>query len=317
MNMKPDNLTNQPCIAVVIPCYNEAQTIAKVVQDFRTSLPIATVYVVDNNSSDDSAARAQAAGAVVLREKRQGKGFVVTAILAQVEADYYVMVDGDDTYPAERVSDLLAPLLAGEADMVVAQRLSDFGTGSFRPLHVFGNKLVRSIINLTFRAHLSDVMSGYRAFTRRVADNLPVVAIGFDVETEMTLQLLYMRYVIKEIPVSYRARPPGSHSKLRTFQDGIKVLFMILGIFKACKPMTFFGGLALVAVAAGAVPAASVLREYLLCGQVAHVGRLIISVGFFLMGFIMAAAGAIIHTVNYRFLEMTNVLAKQISRQKR
>ena len=301
----------------MIPCYNEAQTIAKVVRDFRASLPEATIYVVDNNSTDASVSQAEAAGAVVLREKRQGKGFVVTAILAQVEADYYVMVDGDDTYPAERAPDLLAPLMADEADMVVAQRLSDFGTGSFRPLHVFGNKLVRNIINLTFRAQLSDVMSGYRAFTRRVADHLPVVAIGFDVETEMTLQLLYMRYVIKEIPVSYRARPPGSHSKLRTVQDGVKVLFMILGIFKACKPMTFFGGLALLAVAAGAVPAAAVLHEYLLCGQIANVGRLVIAVGFFLMGFTMAAAGAIIHTVNYRFLEMTNVLTKQINRQGR
>ena len=306
-----------PKIAVVIPCYNEELTIAKVVQDFERSLPRAVIYVFDNNCTDDTAAKAQEAGARVIREKRQGKGFVIASMLAKVDADYYIVVDGDDTYPAEKAMDLLSPLIRDEADVVVGQRLSDFASDSFRPLHVLGNKLVANIINLIFSANLVDVMSGYRAFTREVAENLPIVASGFDVETEMTLQLLYRNFVIKEVPVSYRARPLGSSSKLRTFQDGIRILFRILGILKAYKPMTFFGILALFTFLLGLLGGSVVVYEYILYEYVYRVPTAILAVGCMLLSVILASIGVTLHTLNFRILEMTNLLTKQISRIQR
>ena len=302
-------------VAVLIPCYNEARTIAKVVRDCRRALPDATVHVFDNASTDATAAEARGAGAVVTREKRRGKGYVIATMLATVEADYYLMVDGDDTYPTDRAADLLQPLLEGRADMVVGQRLSVHTDDAFRPMHVFGNKLVRNLINAIFSADLVDIMSGYRAFTREVALHLPVVASGFDVETEMTLQLLYRRFVIHEIPVAYGARPAGSVSKLRTVRDGIRVLLKILGIFKAYKPLTFFGGLAIVAMLAGLACGAVVIYEYFAFHYIYRVPTAILAASCVLLSFLLASVGVTIHTLNYRILEMTTVLSKQIARQ--
>jgi glycosyltransferase involved in cell wall biosynthesis len=300
--------------AVLIPCFNEAVTIEKVVSDFRAALPKAEIYVFDNNSSDDTAARARAAGATVIREKRRGKGFVVSSMLMQVDADYYIMVDGDNTYPAENASQLLAPLLDGDADMVVGQRLSEHTQESFRRFHLFGNLLVRKVINTVFSANLVDVMSGYRAFTREVAENLPVVASGFDIETEMTLQLLYRNFVIQEIPVPYRERPEGSASKLRTFRDGTLVLLKILGIFKAYKPLTFFGGLAILAALAAVVIGSVVVYEYVQYRYIYSMLNAILAVSCTLLSATLATVGVTLHTVNYRILEMTHVLSKQILR---
>ncbi len=315
--MNPPEAPESRTVAVLIPCFNEAATIAKVVADFRRVLPEARVYVYDNNSTDATADEARCAGALVKREKRQGKGFVVAAMLASVDADYYLMVDGDDTYPAECAAELLRPLIAEEADMTVGQRLTDHTAASFRPLHVAGNKLVRNVINLIFRSELGDVMSGYRAFTREVAEQLPVVASGFDVETEMTLQLLYRGFVIQEIPVPYRERPAGSTSKLRTFHDGALVLLKVLGIFKAYKPLTFFGGAALLASLAAAVPGISAVQAYLRTGQVGNVLEPVVAISLVLVGFMLATVGITLHTVNFRILETTNVLSKQIQRAQR
>ncbi len=301
-------------IAVVIPCYNEATTIGTVVRDFRRALPGAAVFVFDNNSTDGTAAEAERAGAQVVREKRQGKGAVIASALTTVDADYYLLVDGDDTYPADRAPDLLRPLLGQEADMVVGQRLAEHAEGSFRRFHVLGNRLVGRSINLIFSAGLSDVMSGYRAFTREVAENLPVVASGFDVETEMTLQLLYRRFVIKEVPVPYRPRPAGSDSKLRTFRDGALVLLKILGIFKAYKPLTFFGGLGILAMLASFAIGSVVVYEYVQYRYIYSVPKAILAASGMVLGTMLAIVGVILHTVNFRILEMNNVLSKQLSR---
>jgi glycosyltransferase involved in cell wall biosynthesis len=299
-------------IAVLLPCYNEALTIARVIGDFRAALPEATIYVYDNNSTDDTARLAREAGAQVRFEKRQGKGFVIASMLAEVEADYYLMADGDDTYPADRARDLLQPVLDGRADMVVGQRLATFQDASFRPMHLWGNRLVRDLINVIFSAKLVDILSGYRAFTREVALQLPVVASGFDVETEMTLQLLFRRMVIQEIPIAYGVRPEGSVSKLRTYSDGLRVLMKILGIFKAYKPMTFFGGLGLVFLAVGLGTGAVVLHEYFTIGRIDSVPLAVLSASVVLLSFLLASVGVTLHTLNFRILEMTHVLSKQI-----
>jgi glycosyltransferase involved in cell wall biosynthesis len=298
-------------VAVLVPCYNEERTIRRVVEDFRRVLPAATVYVFDNASTDATAAEARAAGAVVVREKRRGKGNVIAAMFARVDADYYLMVDGDDTYPAEAAPALLAPLVREEADMVVGQRLATYGAGSFRPLHVFGNKLVRTSINTIFSVRLTDIMSGYRAFTREVALTLPVVASGFDVETEMTLQLLYRRFVIHEVPVEYRARPEGSVSKLRTIEDGALVLLKILGVLKAYKPLTFFGSLAILAAAVGLVVGYFPVKEYLTDRWVYSVPKAVLAASCMLLSAVLAAMGVLLHTLNFRILEMTNILVRQ------
>src|SRR5262245_12344613 len=309
-----NTLDEQPRIAVLIPCYNEALTIAKVVSDFRNALPTATIYVFDNNSTDDTARLAAQAGAVVLREKRQGKGFVISSMLAKVDADYFVMVDGDDTYPASMAPALLEPVLREDADMVVGQRLSEFEDKSFRALHVFGNKLVRNLINVIFSANLVDIMSGYRAFSREVADNLPVVASGFDVETEMTLQLLYRHFVIKEIAIPYGARPEGSVSKLRTIPDGIRVVLKILGMFKAYKPMTFFGGLAVLVMVLGLALGSFVVYEYAAYRYVYSVPKAILAAACVVLSFLLVSVGVTLHTMNFRILEMTNILVRHATR---
>src|SRR6056300_529838 len=188
-------------IAVLIPCLNEEVTISKVVQDFRKELPGATIYVFDNNSTDRTAELAEAEGAVVIPERKRGKGYVIASMFRKVEADYYVMVDGDDTYSAAHVQALLQPLLDGEADMTVATRLNEYEEESFRPLHVFGNNLVRSLVNWIFNSNLEDIMSGYRGFSRELVQNLPVLASGFEVETEMTIRVLDYGYTIQEVTV--------------------------------------------------------------------------------------------------------------------
>ena len=210
-------------IAVIVPCYNEELTIGKVVAGFRAALPDAAIYVVDNNSNDRTAEVAFGAGATVLKEKRQGKGEVLRGVCGQIDADYFILVDGDDTYPAQEAARLLDPLVREEADVVIGSRRNAYGDSAPALFHSSGNELVCFLVNRIFGSKLTDVMSGYRAFTWRVAQSLPIISIGFDVETEMTIQLLYRRYVLKEIPIEYRARPANSSSKLRTFRDGFRV----------------------------------------------------------------------------------------------
>ncbi len=307
----------QPRIAVMIPCYNEQATIGKVVDDFRAQLPAAQVYVFDNNCTDRTASIAREHGATVLAEPRQGKGFVVESMLDRIDADYYVMVDGDDTYEAAAVGKLLEPVMSNQADMAVAARLAQFEQQSFRPLHVAGNNLVRGLINRIFGAQLTDIMSGYRSFNRRVVQRIPVVSAGFEVETEMTVQMLYYKMRIVEVPAPYRARPEGSISKLSTFRDGARVLWKIFSLFRAFKPLTFFGSGGLVLLVLGLLAGARPVYDYAHNPghSVTHVPLAILATGLIVLAALSVFLGVLLHAVNWRFKELHNVLARGRGRQ--
>ncbi|HVX13118.1 MAG TPA: glycosyltransferase [Pirellulales bacterium] len=300
--------TFRPRIAVLIPCYNESVTIAKVVQDFRRELPNADIYVYDNNSSDGTDEIALHAGARVVREKRQGKGFVVASMFRDIEADAYVMVDGDDTYPANRVRDLLQPVLESRADVVVGNRLVEYEAGSYRPLHVFGNLLVVKAINFIFKSKLSDVMSGYRCFSREAVRTLPVVSRGFEVETELTLQALYRNLVILEIPVNYGKRPEGSYSKLSTYRDGAKVLRKIFDLFRAYRPLLFFSAVAIAfggtGLALGSIP----VVEFIRTGKILHFPTAILAAALEVMALVSATCGLVLDSINHHFRELSQLV---------
>lgn len=229
-------------IAVLIPCYNEAKTIEKVVKDYKKALPDADIYVYDNNSSDHTDEIASSAGAIVRYEYRQGKGNVIRTMFREIDADCYLMIDGDDTYPAQNAKEMCDLVLEGKADMVVGDRLSStYFTENKRLFHNFGNKIVRLLINLLFKNNIKDIMTGYRAFSYDFVKGFPVLSKGFEIETEMTIHAVDKNYKIVEVPVTYRDRPEGSVSKLNTYSDGIKVLKTIAVLFKEYKPMGFFG----------------------------------------------------------------------------
>ena len=299
-------------IAVLIPCHDEAATIGKVVDDFRAELPEAPIYVFDNCCTDDTARIAADHGAVVLREPRKGKGFVVDSMLDRVDADCYVMVDGDDTYPADKVHELLAPVLAGDADMVVGARLDEYGEKSFRPLHVAGNNLVRKLINLIFGARLTDILSGYRAFNRKVVHRVPVVSSGFEVETELTVHLLYYRLMLVEVQVPYRRRPKGSLSKLRTFRDGFRVMWKLFNLIRAFKPLTFFGSLSILWFVLGVLAGIPPIYDHLThpTGFVRHVPLAILAASLMLLSAGSFVVGLILHAMNWRFKELHNVMVR-------
>ena len=299
--------------AVLIPCYNEALTITKVVGDFQRELPDATIYVFDNNSTDGTADLARAAGAVVLREPWQGKGYVVASMFEKVDADYYVMVDGDDTYEVERARTLLAPVIAGEADMVVGARLAHFGDESFRHLHVLGNNMVRWLVNKIFGTHLTDIMSGYRAFNREVVRRIPLVSAGFEIETEMTIQMLYYRRRILEIQTVYRGRPEGSYSKLNTFRDGFRVLWKIFTLFRAFKPLTFFGSVAILFFLLGLLAGIPPLYDYFSDPNhyVRHVPLAILATGLMILSAGCVFLGVLVHAINWRIMELQNLLVRR------
>jgi len=303
-------MPSQPTIAVLIPCHDEAVTIGKVIDDFLAQLPQARVVVFDNCSTDGSGEIAKAHGAEVIREPRKGKGFVVESMFDRVEADYYVMADGDDTYPADKVGQLLAPVMAGEADMAVGARLADYQDKSFRPLHVAGNRLVRGLINRIFGVSLTDILSGYRAFSRKVVRRIPVVSAGFEVETELTIQMLYYRLRIVEVSVPYRARPKGSDSKLRTFRDGLRVLWKLFSLFRAFKPLTFFGGTGLIFLLAGLLAGIPPVRDYFATGKVARFPLAILATGLMVLAAISIVLGILLHAINWRFRELHNVMVR-------
>lgn len=234
-------------IAVLIPCYNEAQTIGKVVADVRASLPEATVYVYDNNSTDGTSAIARKAGAVVRHEYKQGKGNVIRRMFREIDARCYLMIDGDDTYPLNCARQMVDRVLSHNADMVVGDRLSStYFTENKRPFHNFGNSLVRGSINRLFHSDIKDIMTGYRAFNYLFVKSFPVLSKGFEIETEMTIHAVHNNMQVDNVIVDYRDRPEGSESKLNTYSDGIKVIHMIIRLFKNYKPLAFFGTIALV-----------------------------------------------------------------------
>lgn len=236
-------MEQQEKIAVLIPCYNEEATISTVIADFKRELPEADIYVYDNNSTDRTYELAVQGGAIVKKEPRQGKGNVIRQMFFDIDADYYLMVDGDDTYPAEAVHGLLEKLRSGEADMVIGDRLSNgtYFDENKRPFHDFGNNLVRNTITRMYKTKILDVMTGYRGFNRIFVKSFPIMSSGFQIETELTIHALDKKFKFVEIPIDYRDRPEGSESKLNTFSDGFKVIMMIIKMFKDYKPLLFFG----------------------------------------------------------------------------
>jgi glycosyltransferase involved in cell wall biosynthesis len=302
--------STQKTIAVLIPCYQEEKTIGKVVKDFQQVLPQAAIYVFDNNCTDRTAEIARAAGAIVRREKRQGKGFVVASMFEQVDADIYVMVDGDDTYDAKAVDLLLQPILKGDADMTVACRLETFETSAFRNFHIFGNRLVCGIINWMFKSHISDIFSGYRAFTREAAKVIPVTAVGFDVETELTLQALYRGLVLKEVQAAYGARPEGSFSKLKTGSDGLRVLMKLFLMVKSYKPLTFFGSLSIGFMLAGLLVGIRPVLEFIQTHYIRAVPSAILASSLVILSFFSLGLGLILNSVNLRLLEVEKLIRK-------
>ena len=286
-------------VAVLVPCYNEAVTIEKVVRDFREALPEATVYVYDNNSTDGTAELAAAAGAVVRRESRQGKGNVVRSMFRDVDAEVYLMVDGDDTYPASAAGELVAPIAADEADMTVGDRLSNgsYGKENDRPFHGFGNDLVRWLIRLIYGYSFDDVMTGYRAFSRAFVKTMPVMSAGFQVETEISIWAVDRRWRVADVPVDYRDRPEGSVSKLSTVGDGMLVLAAIASLFRDYRPMAFFGWLSLVLVALGLLAGLPVVGDWLETGLVPRLPSAVLAIALVLCGALSATAGLILDTV--------------------
>lgn len=233
---------HEPAIAVLLPCYNEGVTIGKVVKDFKHALPTASIYVYDNNSTDQTAEIAAAAGAILRKEPRQGKGNVIRAMFQDIDADVYIMADGDDTYPADAASAMVAKILEGY-DMVIGDRLSStYFQENKRPFHNYGNRLVRGSINWIFGSHVTDIMTGYRAFSFTFVKTYPILSQGFEVETEMTIHSLNNNLRLYEMPVQYRDRPAGSVSKLNTITDGLKVISTIFRLIREYKPLPFFGG---------------------------------------------------------------------------
>ncbi len=286
-------------VAVLVPCYNEAVTIAKVIDDFRRCLPDAIVYVYDNNSTDGTADIAREHGAVVRHESRQGKGRVVRSMVRDIDADYYIMVDGDDTYPAEAAVELLRPLIDDEADMVVGDRLSNgsYGDENDRAFHGFGNNLVRWLIKRIYGFKFSDVMTGYRAFNRVFAKTLPVMSQGFEIETELSIHAVDKAWRIAEVPIDYRDRPEGSESKLSTFSDGFKVLKMIMSLFKDYKPMALFGWVTVLLIALGFIVGVPVVVEFARTGLVDRLPSALLAVGLVISGLLSLVSGLILDTV--------------------
>lgn len=289
-------------IAVLIPCYNEELTIEKVIKDFRRELPDADIYVYNNNSKDKSKELALKAGAIVIDEYKQGKGNVVRSQFRDIDADIYVMVDADDTYPAEAVHKLIEPIKTGEADMTIGDRLSNgtYYKENKRAFHDFGNNLVRFLINKLFKANIRDIMTGYRGFSKRFVKNMPVVSKKFEIETEMSLYALDKNYTIKEIPIDYRDRPEGSVSKLNTYKDGFKVLKTIQRMYRNYKPLRFYGIVALLFVILGLIAGLPVIVEFVQTRYITKVPSAILATGFMSLAAIFIQCGIILNSIERR-----------------
>ena len=285
-------------IAVLIPCYNESATVAKVVSDYRAALPEADIYVYDNNSSDGTDELARQAGAIIRYEYRQGKGNVIRSMFRDIDADCYLMIDGDDTYPAEHARQMCDLVLNQGADMVIGDRLSStYFEENKRPFHNVGNKSVRFLINRIFKSNVTDIMTGYRAFSRVFVKTFPVLSKGFEIETEMTIHALDKNFLLREIPVDYRDRPEGSVSKLNTVSDGIKVLMTIFRLFSEYKPLKFFSLLGTFISLLGIGFMIPVLVEYFQTGLVYRFPTLFVCVGCLIIAALLFSCGVILHIV--------------------
>lgn len=301
----------QPKIAVVIPCYNEEATIAKVISDFRTELPEADVFVFDNNSSDQTAMIAKSAGVKVFSEKRQGKGYVMQRAFREINADILVMVDGDDTYSAGDVHRLVDPVQKDIADMTVGNRFSDRKSG-FSPSHRFGNAVFRYLLNYLFHTKFRDILSGYRVMKKDFYKNLPLMAKGFEIETELTLQSLERDFRIIELPIRYRNRPEGSHSKINKFKDGSQIIMTIISLLRDYRPMVFFSYLGGFFIIAGMLFGSIVVIEYYRTGFISRVPTAILSIALIIIGINAIISGLILSAVNRRQKEI-EVIIRQIN----
>ncbi len=303
-------------IAVLIPCYNESKTIEKVVKDYKKALPDADIYVYDNNSSDDTDKIAKKAGAIVKYEYRQGKGNVIRTMFRDIEADCYLMIDGDDTYPAENAREMCDLVLDGKADMVIGDRLSStYFTENKRPFHNFGNRIVRLLINKIFNNNVKDIMTGYRAFSYDFVKGFPVLSKGFEIETEMTIHAVDKNYKLVEVPVTYRDRPEGSVSKLNTYSDGFKVLKTIATLFKEYKPALFFNIFAFIILAVSLVMGIPVVCEYFKTGLVPRFPTLIVSSIFLLVSILLWITGIILQVIVKKHRQLYELLIVRTGRR--
>ena len=305
-------------IAVLIPCYNESKTIEKVVKDYKQALPEADIYVYDNNSSDGTDEIARKAGAIVKYEYRQGKGNVIRSMFQDIEADCYLMIDGDDTYPAENAREMCDLILEGKADMVIGDRLSStYFTENKRPFHSLGNLLVRGLINKLFKSNVHDIMTGYRAFSYEFVKTFPVLSQGFEIETEMTIHALDKNFLLKEIPVNYRDRPAGSISKLNTYRDGFRVLKTIARLFKEYKPTIFFSIIGLIFLIISVVFAVPVFAEYFETGLVPRYLTLIFSGFMLIVSILMFVCGVLLEVVVKKHRQLFELILIQIKEDKK
>lgn len=300
-------------IAILIPCYNESKTIGKVISDYHKALPEADIYVYDNNSTDNTAQIALDAGAIVRHEYRQGKGNVIRTMFREINADCYLMVDGDDTYPSENAEEMTRLVLEEGADMVIGDRLSStYFTENKRRFHNTGNRLVRLLINLLFNSNVRDIMTGYRAFSPLFVKSFPVLSKGFEIETEMTIHALDKNFLIKEIPIAYRDRPEGSESKLNTLSDGIKVLKTIASLFRKYKPFIFFSTISLLLCLIALAFFIPVLIDYFRTGSVLRFPTVIVSGVVAILGILLWVCGVILEVIAKKHRQLYELFLNQI-----
>ena len=300
-------------IAVLIPCYNESLTIEKVVSDYKEALPEATIYVYDNNSSDHTDELARKAGAKVVYEYRQGKGNVIRSMFRDIDAECYLMIDGDDTYPAENAREMVDLVLNKGVDMVIGDRLSStYFTENKRPFHNMGNRIVRGLINHLFHSNVKDIMTGYRAFSRLFVKSFPVLSKGFEIETEMTIHALDKNFLLEEIPVTYRDRPEGSESKLNTVSDGMKVLKTIASLFRDYKPLLFFSCASIICLLLGIGFFVPVFVSYIHTGLVEKIPTIIVSGGVFTVGILLWICGLILDVVVKKHRQLYEIELNQL-----
>lgn len=300
-------------IAVLIPCYNESVTIKKVIEDYKKALPEATIYVYDNNSTDGTDEIARAAGAIVRYEYRQGKGNVIRSMFRDIDADCYLMIDGDDTYPAEHAREMADKVLNKGVDMVIGDRLSStYFTENKRPFHNMGNRTVRFFINKLFDNEVKDIMTGYRAFSRMFVKSFPVLSKGFEIETEMTIHAVDKNFLLEEIPVVYRDRPAGSDSKLNTFSDGMKVLKTIATLFREYRPFAFFSFISTILWVVALVLFVPIFVDYLQTGLVPRFPTLIVSGVTAVLGMLLWVCGIILDVIVKKHRQLYELMLNQM-----
>lgn len=306
MNQKPEK------ILIAIPCYNEELTIGKVVRDFRREFPEAEILVIDNNSRDKTAKEAENAGAQVVSEKRQGKGFAIQRIFDEFRSDILILVDGDDTYPAKEAKKLVEPIVNGEAEMVVGSRIHNFNSKEFSRSHWLGNKFLTKSLNLLFGSKLNDMESGFRAIDRKFIESSALLAGGFGIEPELTIQAIEKGFRIKEIPISVELRKKGSNSKLNTFKDGTIVLYTIISLFRDYKPLQFFSIISIISIAAAFLLGWYSIRDYFFNGIISRIPSLIAAGFFAISGLINFIAGLILSSIKRRHEELIVILRRNL-----